>query len=298
MDRMSTAFKKISDSHEKLMKLASMASVTTAAILLFVKIAAWFMTGSLSVLATLLDSVMDVVASVITLVAVKISLEPADKEHRFGHGKAEYLAVLAQSAFISGSAIILFLSATDQLLGEEGSVDNETVGMTVMLFSIVVTLILLSIQNYVVKKTGSAAIAADSAHYRVDLLTNASVIIALYGASQGYFYLDPGFALLISIYMLVSVGKMAWDAVQQLMDHSLPEQQVQDIERIVLAIEGVLGIHEMRTRISGRVPFIQMHIDLDGDQSLHEAHDIGQAAEDAIMAFLPNADVIVHLDPN
>lgn len=290
--------KKISDNHEKLMKLAAMASVITAAILIVVKIAAWFMTGSLSVLATLLDSVMDVIASVVTLVAVKIALEPADAEHRFGHGKAEHLAVLAQSAFISGSAIILFLSAIDQLLGNESSVDNESVGILVMLFSIVTTLVLLSIQTYVVKKTRSTAIASDSMHYRVDLLTNVSVIIALYGASQGYFYLDPGFAVLISIYMLVSVGRMAWDAVQQLMDRSLPEQLVQEIERIVLAIEGVRGIHEMRTRISGRVPFIQMHIDLDGDQSLHEAHDIGQTAEDAIVAFLPRADVIVHLDPN
>lgn len=295
---MSTPSKNISENHEKLMKLASMASVTTAAVLIFVKIAAWFMTDSLSVLATLLDSVMDVIASVITLVAVRIALEPADAEHRFGHGKAESLAVLAQSAFISGSAIILFLNAIDQLLVREGSVSNESVGMIVMLFSILATLILLSIQTYVVKKTGSTAIAADSMHYRIDLLTNVSVIIALFGASLGYFYIDPGFALLIAIYMLVSVGKMAWSAVQQLMDHSLPEQQVQDIERIVRAIEGVQGIHEMRTRISGRVPFIQMHIDLDGDQSLHDAHDIGQAAEDAIIAFLPNADVIVHLDPN
>ncbi|KEQ15081.1 cation diffusion facilitator family transporter [Endozoicomonas numazuensis] len=295
---MSKPFENISDNHEKLMKLASVASVATAAILIIVKIAAWFMTGSLSVLATLLDSVMDVIASIITLVAVKIALEPADEEHRFGHGKAEYLAVLAQSAFISGSAIILFLSAIDQLLGEGNSIDNESVGMTVMLFSIVATLMLLAIQSYVVKKTGSAAIAADSMHYRVDLLTNVSVIIALYGVSQGYFYLDPTFALLISIYMLISVGKMAWDAAQQLMDHSLPEHLVHKIESIVLAIEGVRGIHEMRTRISGRVPFIQMHIDLNGDQSLREAHDIGQAAEDAIMEFLPNADIIVHLDPD
>ncbi|WP_245662970.1 cation diffusion facilitator family transporter [Endozoicomonas arenosclerae] len=295
---MSTSLEKPSDNHEKLMKLASKASVATAAILILVKIAAWFMTGSLSVLATLLDSVMDVIASIITLVAVRIALEPADEEHRFGHGKAEYLAVLAQSAFISGSAIILFLSAIDQLLGQGSSIDNESVGMTVMLFSIVATLILISIQTYVVKKTGSAAIAADSMHYKVDLLTNVSVIIALYGVSQGYFYLDPAFALLISIYMLASVGKMAWDAAQQLMDHSLPDQQVHEIERIVLAIEGVRGIHEMRTRISGRVPFIQMHIDLNGDQSLRKAHDIGQAAEDAIMEYLPNADIIVHLDPN
>jgi ferrous-iron efflux pump FieF len=241
---------------------------------------------------------MDVIASIITLVAVRIAITPADEEHRFGHGKAEYLAVLAQSAFISGSAIILFFSAINQLMGEGSDLTNESVGLSVMLFSIVATLILLSIQTYVVRQTASAAIAADRMHYKVDLLTNCTVIIALFGASHGYLYLDAGFALLIAVYMLGSVGKMAWDAVQHLMDHSLPEEQVQEIERIVMAIDGVRGIHEMRTRISGRVPFIQMHIDLQGDQSLRAAHDIGQAAEDAVVAYLPNADIIVHLDPD
>ena len=285
-------------SHERLMKLASKASVITAATLIIVKLMAWFMTGSLSVLATLLDSVMDVIASLITLVAVRISLAPADAEHRFGHGKAEYLAVLAQSMFICGSAIILFLNALDQLLAGESQLNNGEVGVYVMLFSIVATLILLAIQSYVVKQTGSAAIAADSMHYRVDLLTNLTVMAALVGASYGYFYLDAGFALIISIYMLLSVGRMAWDATQQLMDHSLPEDQVREIEQIVMSVEGIRGIHEMRTRISGRVPFIQMHLDLNGDLPLRTAHDLGQVAEDKILAYLPTADIIIHLDPD
>ncbi|MRI34154.1 divalent metal cation transporter FieF [Endozoicomonas sp. OPT23] len=284
--------------HERLMKLASRASVFTAATLIIVKLVAWFMTGSLSVLATLLDSVMDIIASVITLVAVRIALAPADAEHRFGHGKAEYLAVLAQSMFICGSAIILFLSAIDQLLAGESHLENEAVGLYVMLFSIVATLALLTIQSYVVKRTGSAAIAADSMHYKVDLLTNITVIGALIGASYGYFYFDAGFALIISVYMLASVGKMAWDATQQLMDHSLPEEQVKEIEQIVMSVEGIRGIHEMRTRISGRVPFIQMHLDLNGDLPLRTAHDLGQIAEDRILAYLPTADIIIHLDPD
>ena len=283
---------------ERLMKLASIASVTTATLLIIVKIVAWFMTGSLSVLATLLDSFMDVLASIITFFAIRIALAPPDEEHRFGHGKAEYLAVLAQSAFICGSAIILFLSALDQLTADNVQVSNESVGMGVMLFSIVATILLLTLQSYVVKKTGSAAIAADSMHYKVDLLTNITVIVALFGASYGYKYLDPGFALLISIYMLFSVGRMAWDATQQLMDQSLPEEEVHKIEQIVMGIKGIRGIHEMRTRVSGRVPFIQMHLDLKGTLSLREAHDLGQAAEDAIIDYLPNADVIVHLDPD
>lgn len=286
------------EQHSWLMKLASHASVTTAIILILVKVVAWFMTGSLSVLATLLDSVMDAIASIITLVAVHIALTPADEEHRFGHGKAEYLAVLAQSAFISGSAIILFLSAINRLMGEGGStLSNETVGIYVMLFSIVATVLLIGVQTYVVKKTGSTAIAADSMHYKVDLLTNITVIAALFGASLGYHYLDAALALVIAVYMLSSVGKMAWEAIQHLMDQSLPDEQVEQIERIVLAVEGVQGIHEMRTRIAGRVPFVQMHLDLDGNQSLQKAHDIGQEAEDAILAYLPSADIIVHLDP-
>ncbi|MDP0587747.1 MAG: cation diffusion facilitator family transporter [Candidatus Endonucleobacter bathymodioli] len=283
--------------HHKLVKFASAASVTTASLLIIVKIPVWFLTGSLSVLATLIDSIMDVMASVITLIAVRIAMTPADENHHFGHGKAEYLAVLAQSAFIAGSAIVLLLNAFDRATIQTSLV-NEHVGVYVMIFSLISTVVLLLIQSYVIRETGSSAIAADAMHYKIDLLTSTAVIIALIGTSQGYYQLDNIFAILISGYMLYSVRKIAWSAIQNLMDQSLPSEQQQEIKQLVLSVSGVKGVHEIRTRLSGSVPFIQMHIDIHGKLTLHQAHKIGHNAKNVLLEKMPGADIIIHLDPN
>lgn len=282
----------------RLMNYATAASVMTALLLITVKVVAWYMTGSLSVLATLVDSIMDAVASLITLVAVRISLTPADDEHRFGHGKAEYLSVLMQAAFISGSAIILLLQAVKRLTTESTVLINETVGIIVMLVSIAATLSLLLFQRYVVRKTGSSAIAADAMHYKVDLLTNIAVIVALAGSTAGYPTMDSVLTIVIAAYMLSGVVRLVWDAIQHLMDHSLPQEQLQEIERLCLTVEGVISVHEIRTRVSGQIPFIQMHLDLDGDLPLKEAHELGYRAKQAVLEWMPNADIIVHLDPD
>ena len=282
----------------RLMKLATAASITTAFTLIIVKVIAWHMTGSLSVLATLVDSVMDTVASLITLVAVRISLTPADDKHRFGHGKAEYLSVLIQAAFITASALFLVRQAITRIGSEEHTLSNESVGIVVMVISIVATVCLLLIQRYVVRQTGSTAIAADAMHYRIDLLANSAVIVALLAAIQGYRNVDNILTIAIAVYMLFGVAKLVWEAIHHLMDHSLPESDLAEIERLCLGVEGVTGIHEVRTRVSGQVPFIQLHLDLDGDLPLRIAHEIGDQAEQAIKEWMPNADVIVHLDPN
>ncbi|WP_263079280.1 cation diffusion facilitator family transporter [Endozoicomonas sp. Mp262] len=284
--------------NKKLLKIASMASVITASLLIFAKLMAWFMTGSLSLLATLIDSAMDIIASIITLIAIRIAITPADESHHFGHGKAEQLAALAQSAFISGSAVVVLLNALDRLSVEQSSLSNEPIGIAVMVFSIIATIILLSIQYYVISKTNSAAIKADALHYKVDLLANAAVIIALLGANAGFYQIDNALAIIISGYMLYSVKKLAWDAIQNLMDQSLPINEQTAIENIALSVEGVKGVHEIRTRVSGSKPFIQLHLDLDGRLPLQEAHDIGYSAKVAILDYLPEADIIIHLDPD
>nr|MDT0253420.1 cation diffusion facilitator family transporter [Endozoicomonas sp.] len=258
----------VSEEKNRLLKLATYASVTTASILIIAKLIAWFMTGSMSLMATLLDSTMDILASLITLFAVRIAITPADHDHRFGHGKAEHLAVLAQSAFIAGSAIALILHALDRMTGDAVILANESAGMIVMVFSLVATLVLLSIQRYVIKKTNSAAIKSDSLHYQVDLLTNLAVLAALVGASFGYQQVDNILALAIGIFMLFSVRTLAWEAIQQLMDQSLPDEDLAEIERRALTIDGVLGIHDVKTRVSGSIPFIQMHLDLAADLPL------------------------------
>lgn len=283
--------------NNRLLKFATYASVATASILILAKLAAWFMTGSMSLMATLLDSTMDILASLITLFAVRIAITPPDDDHHFGHGKAEHLAVLAQSAFIAGSAIVLLLNIFDRMTGQTVALENETVGIVVMVFSLAATLVLLGIQRHVIMKTNSAAIKSDSLHYQVDLLTNMVVLAALVGARFGYYQVDNILAVLIGIYMLASVRTLAWEAIQQLMDHSLPDEDLKEIEKRALSIEGVLGIHDVRTRVSGTVPFIQMHLDLEANLPLQQAHELGAQAKRAVLNYLPTADVIVHLDP-
>ena len=197
----------VSAESHRLLKLATYASVLTASLLIITKLAAWFMTGSMSLMATLLDSTMDILASLITLFAVRIAITPADEDHHFGHGKAEHLAVLAQSAFIAGSAIVLLLNVLDRAAGDETVLQNESIGIAVMVFSIAATLVLLAIQRYVISRTQSAAIKADSLHYQMDLFTNLAVLMALIMANMGVYQIDNALALLIGAYMLYSVKK-------------------------------------------------------------------------------------------
>ena len=289
--------KNVYDDNNRLLKQATYASVATASVLIFAKLIVWFMTGSMSLLATLLDSTMDVLASLITLFAVRIAITPADEDHHFGHGKAEQLAVLAQSAFIGGSAVVLLLNTLDRITGDEIIVENESAGIAVMIFSLVATVALLAFQRHVIKKTDSPAIKSDSLHYQVDLLTNIAVLLALAGSGLGYPQMDNILALLIGAYMLFSVRSLAWEAIQQLMDQALPEEDLQEIERRALSIDGVLGIHNVRTRVSGTTPFIEMHLDLLADITLDDAHEIGARAKRAVLEYLPDADVMFHLDP-
>lgn len=283
--------------NNRLLKQATYASVATASVLILAKLIVWFMTGSMSLLATLLDSTMDVLASLITLFAVRIAITPADDDHHFGHGKAEQLAVLAQSAFIGGSAVVLLLNTLDRITGDELIVENESAGIAVMIFSLVATMALLAFQRHVIKKTDSPAIKSDSLHYQVDLLTNIAVLLALAGSGLGYPQMDNILALLIGAYMLFSVRSLAWEAIQQLMDQALPEEDLREIERRALSIDGVLGIHNVRTRVSGTTPFIEMHLDLLADITLDDAHEIGARAKRAVLEYLPDADVMFHLDP-
>ncbi|WP_211828425.1 cation diffusion facilitator family transporter [Kistimonas asteriae] len=281
----------------RLLRLASTASVVTAIVLIVAKLFAWWVSGSVSMMATVIDSMLDAFASLINMVAVYIALKPADEDHHFGHGKAEQLAALAQSAFIAGSAIFLILHAINDLTNDV-EIGNEQVAMMVMAFSIVCTLILLVIQNYVIRETGSIAIKADEMHYRMDLITNLSVILALALAAAGYREADAIFGILIALYMLNSVRKVGWESIQMLMDRALPEEELERIEKTILSVEGVQGVHNLRTRISGALPIIQFHLDVQGDLSVRQAHDIGGQVKQAILAWMPEADVTFHLDPN
>ncbi len=287
---------KQSMSRAALLKLASVASVITASFLIVVKLVAWYLTGSVSLLASLVDSVMDSFASVINLVAIRYALQPADEEHRFGHGKAEPLAGLAQAAFIAGSAIFLILHAIDRLRFPH-QIEQIGIGIAVMVLAIVLTVVLLAIQHYVIKRTDSTAIKADSLHYKTDLLTNLSILLALYLSTLGWTWADPVFAIAVAIYIFYSAFHIGHEAFQQLMDRELPDEILEKIQATAMSHAAVLGTHELRTRQSGHTRFVQLHLELDENLSLKQAHRIADEVELEIKVFLPGAEVLIHQDP-
>ncbi len=284
------------DRRVRLLRLATWWSVATALALIVAKGAAWRHTGSVSLLASLIDSLMDAVASIINLVAVRWSLQPADEEHRFGHGKAESLAGLAQAAFICGSALLLLTEAADRI-SHPRPLEDVTLGVWVMVLSILATMVLLGIQRYTIRHTGSVAIKADSLHYVTDLLTNLSVIAALFLAASGWTMADAIFGLGIGAYILYGAITIARESVQHLMDRELPDDVQQRIAAIVLEQPEVRAIHDLRTRQAGQTRFIQLHIEMDGGMTLSRAHAIGDAVMHRLRQAMPDADIMIHQDP-
>ncbi len=281
----------------RLMRWATYASVTTAIILILVKVVAWFITDSISVLATLLDSSLDVLASAVNLVAVRHALQPADAEHRFGHGKAEALAGVGQATFIAGSAGILLLQALGRIVHPQESMSGINVGIGVMIFSIVATLMLLSFQNFVIKKTNSTAIKADALHYRTDLLVNGSVIVALILSYYGWTHFDAIFGIAIAIFILYSAWQIVRESINLLMDHELPQDERQKIIKVLRNIPDAVGFHDLRTRRSGTLVFIQLHLEMDSTLTLKVAHAIADRVEQELASLFDEAEVIIHEDP-
>ena len=280
----------------RLLRLATRASVAVALVLIVLKATVWMSTGSVSLLAGLIDSLMDAAASIINLFAVGYALKPADKEHRFGHGKAEALAGLAQSAFITGSAVLVLLQGVNRLLNPE-PLDTAWAGVAVMVFSIAATLGLLAIQKHVIARTNSTAVGADSLHYRSDLLLNLSIIIALLLAHFGIQQADALFGLGIALFIGYGAVRIGLDAIQILMDHELPDEVRAEALRIARSVPDVIDVHDLRTRQSGQHWFMQLHLELPATLTLADAHERGEQARLAIMARYPQADVLVHKDP-
>jgi ferrous-iron efflux pump FieF len=282
---------------DRLRRMATYASVAVAGILIAAKFAAWLETGSVALLSSLVDSLLDAVASLVNLVAIRHAMSPADREHRFGHGKAEPLAVLGQSAFITGSALLLLAEAVKRLI-RPLPVENPPAGIAVMIFSIAVTIGLVLYQRHVVRQTGSIAITADELHYRSDLVLNLSVIGALIlGSILGFPRLDPLFGAAIGIWIIYSAVRLARLSLFQLMDHELPDDEREKIRAIVQSHPDVVAAHDLRTRVAGPTAFIQIHIEMDGALSLIRAHEISDEVEANLRSAYPHAEVIIHQDP-
>ena len=277
-------------------KRAAILAILTALLLIIVKGFAWWQTGSVSILASITDSMLDLFASFINMLILRFALMPADRNHSFGHGKAESLAMLAQSAFISGSAVFLLLQSIHRLNAPQ-VLTNTHIGIGVTLFSIVITLLLVWYQKRVIAQTDSPAIKADRLHYQTDLLMNITILISLSLTLWDMMWADAVFAIFIALYILLSAAKMFVDAVQLLLDIALPEQEVSQIEEIVLSDLRVLGFHDLRTRRSGSVRFIQLHLELDDHLSFLEAHDITDSLERRLRQAFPLVDIVIHHEP-
>jgi ferrous-iron efflux pump FieF len=275
---------------------ATYASVALAVGLALAKVFAWSATGSVSILASLVDSALDAGASLITLLAVRLSLKPADEDHRFGHGKSEALAGLAQALLIIGSACFVAVTAIDRLR-HPAPLEAVPLGVAIMALSIALTALLVFYQRSVIRETGSTAIRADALHYTGDLATNAATLLALGLAQLGQAQLDPIFGLAIAASTAYGALRIGWDAFQVLMDHELPAPIQERVRSIALSHTQVAGVHDLRTRQSGATTLIQLHLEMDGGLSLLDAHRITVEVETAIQAAFPGADVVIHQDP-
>lgn len=282
--------------NRQLTRLATYASVSVALTLILVKLVGWWLTGSVSILASLLDSTLDVVASVMILFAVRLAQVPADSEHRFGHGKAEPLAALAQSIFIAGSAFYLLVYAVGRLINPE-AIQQVPLGIWIMVFSMILTSALVLFQRYVVRQTQSTAIKSDSLHYITDIAANALVAVGLIVALWSVEWIDPLLAIFIALFIGWSALKLAKESANQLLDIELPDEMREQIQQIILSHRGVEGFNDLRTYRSGPNMFIQVDLELDDRMPLVKAHRIAEEVTERIQEAFPQSDVLIHQEP-
>ena len=280
-----------------LMRRAAMASVAVSLFLVAIKTFAYFTSHSVAMLASLADSALDLFTASMNVIAIRHALTPADAEHRFGHGKAEPLAGLAQGAFICASALFLVIQAVNRILSPE-PIDHSIEALVVMCIAIACAILLILYERRVVARTGSLAIDADQTHYLGDLATNIGVVLALVlSAYLGWSLADPVIAILVAMVMLASALGVSKNSFNQLMDRELPDEERARIRRIAESHIAVKNVHDLKTRAAGLSTFIQLHLALDPDMPLKEAHRVSDAVEQAILNAYPGAEVIIHQDP-
>lgn len=276
---------------------AALASVAIALFLLGLKGYAALATGSVAMLGSLADTALDVIASLVTLFGVRIAAMPADRDHRFGHGKAEALAALAQVVIISISAVAIGWRAVERLL-HGAPTANAEYGIGVSVVAILATLALVAYQGSVVRRTGSIAIRTDAVHYQSDLLLNLAVIVALvldqYGRLPGA---DPVLGLAIALWLIWGAWRASSHALDQLMDREWPEEKRQRFLAIASSRPEAKGIHDVRTRSSGTHDFAQFHIWVDPKMTVEAAHHVVEAIEGDLQREFPGCEVLIHLDP-
>jgi ferrous-iron efflux pump FieF len=279
-------------------RLASRISLVVAMILVVVKLAAWILTGSVALLSSAMDALVDTAASLATFFGVRYAERPPDQDHRFGHGKGEAVAGFTQATLLAGAALALAAQSAERLFFPE-PVQLIGLGLGVIFGSLIAATGLVVMQTLVVRRTGSTAIAADRAHYVTDIAVNLAVLTALgVTRSTGWERTDPVFAMVISGYMLWNSRGIALEALRQLLDHELPNEERLRISKTILACEGVRGLHDLRTRYAGDRFFVEFHLEVDGNLTIDQGHAVGDSTEASVERLFPSiAEVTAHLEP-
>jgi ferrous-iron efflux pump FieF len=280
-----------------LIKFASYASLGVAISLVLLKAWGWQETASVSLLSSLADSVLDVLASAITFWAVRYSLSPADAEHRFGHGKSEGLAALMQALIIAGSGLYVLYEAINRILSPQ-DITAPAIGLGVIAIATVATALLVWLQHYVGRVTGSVAIKADAIHYQSDLIINLGVGLAIILSSwTGFKIIDPLVGIIIAMVVLKSVFSIANHSLKILLDHEIPTEDRRAIKTLALAHPEVQGLHDMKTRFGGSHFIVQFHLEMDPEITLRHSHEIMDVVESQIAQQFPGCEILIHADP-
>jgi len=282
-----------------LKSLSARVTLIVAIVLVVVKLAAWLATGSMALLASAVDSLVDTGASVVTLLGVHYAQRPPDRDHRFGHGKGEAVAAFTQASFLAGAAFVLAFQSVERLAFPVPLKALE-VGVWLLGASLLIACGLVAMQTWVVRRTRSTAIAADRAHYLADIAVNAAALLSLRVTQwSGWTRTDPVFALAISGYMLWSAAAIAGAALEQLLDRELPREERRRIKEAVRACAGVRDLHDLRTRFSGDRTFVEYHLEVDPGLTVEAGHAIGDTTEAAVQRLLPGTvEATAHLEPH
>ncbi len=284
-------------SDEALRRMASIVALITALVLVVIKVWAWFATGSISLLTAAADGLVDVLASSVTFAGVRYAARPADRGHRYGHGKAEAVAAFVQALLLAGAAIALGIESGQRLMYPE-PLSQTGFGIWVIILSSFAAMALVSVQTYVVARTGSTAIAADRAHYVTDVAVNIAVLAALLlDRYLGWTRADAAGALAISLYMLWNARGMATEALVQLLDRELDATERERIETALTGCPGVSAVHDLRTRDGGDRVFVEFHLEVDGRLTVVQGHEIADRAEKAVQRLFQASDVTAHVEP-
>ncbi len=278
--------------------VAGRAAIVIVSVLIAIKAIAFYMTGSVSVLSSLTDSIVDSLVSVMALMSIIYAHRPADEDHRWGHGKMEAVSALFQSAMIIGGGAFLVFESVSRMT-QSGGVQHHTVGMAVMVVSIILSLILVHIQRKSLRIHDSLAVEADSAHYGSDIIVNIGVLMVLFATSYGApVWLDAVFAFCVALFMAYLARGIAKKSMDMLMDRELPGGERQKIINIIEGQKGVMGWHDLRTRKNGAATVIAFDMEADGDQTLRDAHNIAKEIEGDLLKMMPLAEIFIHIDPH